>query len=1329
MLELTDRPYWANIKRFFRAAESTKKQIQILSEVPKGGVLGLGQSGESLQPYMLGDIVKTASGQVAKFIRTTEAGNAILSVGGQEIERSLGDLSLAKKAELPANAGLGQAIAPKMNVATTRKVEREIADSVIGKILDNAPIGLSKEAQAYLSQFRPTEPVTLYRAKTNFGGEGHVSRYLGEGQTESWTRDKQIALDFVGGDKSKIETRIVNPDEILLDTTMLPKSILNKIKDPSGDLGDIREVIAREQEVVLRKKIANITEEHVVGSSKEKIPTKYQKNTKLLVDGLSKMEKELGVSLRRADEYIAKGQTPFNSTYRSATKNKEVGGIIDSAHGKNMAVDIPTTSLKLDQMKVAQAAHNAGFLVEDLAKTPDHVHIELPGSGSSLEKNGLQMKFREGQEWMATREGAGVEKNIVSTIEQAGGKNIKIVPLKDTIYRDESFNPVEQMVQFDDAQGSTHNLPFSKVTLEGVKNKIQSIGAGQRPPVEPPKTTIANPDDFDRIRKDYIRATNVGEVMSSSAAAKQAIENESFLIKSYEKDIAKLEDQLKISEYNTEAEKIKAQDRLQALQDKYKLAKTNQKMKQDLKDEVSSLVKEINKESSGNIAVEYQDAINKLKDKFDLKNRQEATLAKRESMKAYVERMKVEGRPIDIPKDKLEMLDKVTLNDMTIDQLREIKSTIDKLARLGETKFKARQTVYEAQKEKIKAELIKTVAPINSKKLPQTSIGEHISAWHKEYIKAINAAQKTGVGLTPMEGLADVTGMQPMKIALDKGFGNYLDYDVKNLPQLKTAMEDWHALTKDLTEGQRKRIGAYAAYHQEGGMERLANSGYTEKQIKEIKLTPAEQRAYDFIVSLNNATHPAIKQYGQEVYNEDIGKVDNYVSFISDSNAMNDLELYDRFGNRPEEALGRKTKTVEQGYRKARAEVSNIKLELDIDKIFRRHIDDVVYMLTMGKDIKMYFEIVNSPEMREKLGDVGALAWLQWLDLMARKGGAEGAQRIAWLDNIRRNIGGGVLAFRLSSAMVQFSSFGDTMATIGVEWATKGANNIATSKEWREFIMDNFPEIRKALGDDIAFRELGEDFFGKLSRVGMVPLQALDSLMRMTAASGSYEKLCREKGVKVDLKNPDLDLIQKATKLMRQSQGSSFFKDQPLALTTGLGLTNNRSLNKAALTFQSFNLGRWDNVHRQIYREGIKKGKFGKAGMSALWIIIFTAAVEEGLRRGSRKILNTINASPREEKALMGEIALNIVQNIPLAGQIISSINYSSSPVPVINTFSDLIKGAGNLAMGKSGSAKWKGFWKALGAAASLRGVGGATSMSQILQGMVGDSSDRALGQ
>lgn len=267
--------------------------------------------------------------------------------------------------------------------------------------------------------------------------------------------------------------------------------------------------------------------------------------------------------------------------------------------------------------------------------------------------------------------------------------------------------------------------------------------------------------------------------------------------------------------------------------------------------------------------------------------------------------------------------------------------------------------------------------------------------------------------------------------------------------------------------------------------------------------------------------------------------------------------------------------------------------------------------------------------------------------------------------------------------------------------------------------MDNFPEVRAAVGDDIAFREFNDDFLGKAQKLGMTPLVALDGVMRSSAAAGAYEMLARKAGIAVDLTKPDKKIIQQATKLMRDSQGSSFFKDQPLAVSTGFGLAGNKSINKTIFTFQSFMLSRWENIERQIWRLGIKEKDYGKAAMSTLWLLVFAAMAEEGIRTGVGAVTDLVSVNEPKERDFVASSAMNVVEGVPLLGSVVSSINYSSNPVPVINTAEDVIAGVGSAVNGKEDATKLRGAIQALGGVGALSGVPGSSQASQVGRNLI----------
>lgn len=749
-------------------------------------------------------------------------------------------------------------------------------------------------------------------------------------------------------------------------------------------------------------------------------------------------------------------------------------------------------------------------------------------------------------------------------------------------------------------------------------------------------------------------------------------------------------------------------------------AKANQIV---LRDSITELKKTAETLSeSPSVSADYRNKVSDIIGNYELTGHSDKTIAKLEATQAYLRRAEAAGEDVTMPKrilEKLEILGRTPKENLTLAKVQRLQADIKLLGQLGQTKWRTKEALYEGEKALRKQELLSSVTPINSKAFPIKEIGSKPKVWTDRYIRLRNYLLKSRVGLHTVDGFAEITGMTPMKQTLDNDFGAYLGRTVPGVPNFRKLETEMLEAGQKLTPGQRERVGVYGHKLQEDGYEKLANLGITREQADAIVLTPEEQKFYNAIRTFNDSTYEAVRKYSQDIYNVDVGKVENYMSYQTDFEAISDLEAFERFGDRTADAVANKTKTVEKGFTKSRTGAGNQKVEIDALKIAARHADDVAYMLTMGKDVKQYFEIVNSPEMRAKLGDMGTLGWLEYLDLMARKGGTSSSARIAALDILRQNLASGVLGFRLSSVAVQITSFADSMATIGLEHASRGVTSIATSREWRSFVMDNFPEIRAAVGDDVAFREFSDNFLGKAQKAGMAPLVALDGVMRSSAAAGAYQKLAREAGKIVDLANPDKKLVEEATKLMRNSQGSSFFKDQPLALTTGFGVAGNKSINKTIFTFQSFMLNRWENIERQIWRLGIKEGNYAKAGMSAFWLILFAAMAEEGIRTGVGKVTDLISANEPEERNFAVNSVSNVFEGIPVFGNLVSSINYSSNPVPVISVAEGVISGIGSVIKGKNPETQARGAAQAAGGIGALFGIPGSSQAGQLVRDLI----------
>lgn len=752
----------------------------------------------------------------------------------------------------------------------------------------------------------------------------------------------------------------------------------------------------------------------------------------------------------------------------------------------------------------------------------------------------------------------------------------------------------------------------------------------------------------------------------------------------------------------------------------------------NLKKSINELKTKISKLSENpGIDIGYAQKIKDVVAGFELKGHNEKTYEKLLATQKFIQDQKAAGKDVAMPDrilEKLNILNRIPKDQLTAAHVDGLNSEVDLLAHLGATKLRTRQAIYEYEKAYRSDQLAQTAINVSPREIIKPGVGEDLSL-KENSINALRTAfnefDKKNITLAPIDGLAKITGMKPMKSAIDLDYANYLNHE------LKTTIIDARQKLIDkfkLNDKNMERIGVYAVARQDGGYDKLANMGIDQAAADAIKLSPGEIEYYDFVRKTFDDSYPAVKSYMKDIYNKDVGQVENYVSYITDFEAMSDLEVFDRFGTLADEAL--RTKTVNQGFTKSRVGAGTQKIQLNIDKIFLRHTDDVAYMTTMGKDIKMFSEIVNSPTMVEKMGQTSNLMWKEWLDLMARKGGTDGAKRIAALDFVRRNLGAAMFPFKISSAVVQLTSFADGASVLGGDYMFKGAANIATSKEWRQFIWNNFPEIRAAIGDDPAFIELGETWLGKskMGKIGMEPMKRMDGMVRTSTAAGAYEKLAKEAGKTVDLANPDKTIIQQAQNLVRKSQGSSLYKDQPLAITKGM-FTGNKSIDKTIFQFQSFMINRWDLIKDQIWREGFESKDYKQAISGMFWLIVVAGSVEIGLRGGVNQFLSFItNSDNQDTNSFADKMAANTFNNVPLFGSIANSVAYGSNPVPIINVGENVLTGVASAWNGKKIDTKLRGAVKAAGNVGLLAGVPGSAQAMDLAKRVLTPASGNSAG-
>jgi hypothetical protein len=676
------------------------------------------------------------------------------------------------------------------------------------------------------------------------------------------------------------------------------------------------------------------------------------------------------------------------------------------------------------------------------------------------------------------------------------------------------------------------------------------------------------------------------------------------------------------------------------------------------------------------IAVDFVNRIEDLVSEIDTQGRTEKTINSLQRTLDYLNRNPIAEMPKRIL-NKLEILNKKPLDEVTTDELQSILDGVNDLVKKGKLKFELLQRKQQRLKEKRIEALEKSSVPISEVNVSRAPIGERLNAMDSaknKWRQFQNKAKRIGVATNPMDVFFDMLdggknylgeNYKIFKKTIDKSFSNYLNLkesvtrDVKNL-----------ADKLNLDALNFEKIGAWAVLQQEGGEKKLLDSGITQAEIDGLQLDAFEMQMYKLMREKLDEMLPSIQQVMREVYNKDVVAVSDYFPFMTDHDAMSGTPIEDQFGpNVPSIA---KKKNVEKGFTVSRT-LGSQKVRIDALGVFMRHVDNAAYLIEMGKDIKQLGDVAQTSEYKSAVGDIGQQMVVEWINLLARKGNLPG--RIPLVDMLRRNVGVAVLGFKLSSALIQPTALADGATLVGGNYVADGVFKVATSKEWRQFLWKNFPEIRERAGDDQAYLDMGGDSkLGQIREAGFWALKNIDALIASSIATGAYIKSIENKGGNVDLNNPDKEAIQEAQMLMRRTQSSAFAKDTPALLSQGT-LTGNVSLDKLIFQFQSFMFNRWSLIKHDMWELGIKEREFGKAVNIATWLILANLA-EIGIRRLSKEIVSAVAGDEEDpwEETITKEMMLTTLGNVPFVSQAVNAFEYGSVPVPAFGAMDKITK-------------------------------------------------------
>jgi hypothetical protein len=754
----------------------------------------------------------------------------------------------------------------------------------------------------------------------------------------------------------------------------------------------------------------------------------------------------------------------------------------------------------------------------------------------------------------------------------------------------------------------------------------------------------------------------------------------------------------------------------------------------DIKDAVKKVKK------AKNISVDIVRAIEGLVNDIDLVKRTDKTKNRLQNTLDFINRELEAGRDIQIPKSvlkKLETLNKIPIEDLTNEDLQSLLNQINTLADQGKLKLKLRKQQKETRQQKRNQAIREDAIPLEEREArrPKGVRGQlgRVDGVKNAFDRAINVAKRKFIAITPMDVVFDKmskTGNYKgamhtvFKQTIDKSNNKFLKQEAVIKDRILNAIGDLK-----IKESSYDPIGVMAALQQEGGREKLLANGYTDRELTDFEvkgLAANEQKLLDMMREEFDKLKPAVLDVMKRVYNKDFTSVKDYFPMMTDFKAMADFEIKNMFG-KDAELIGdgtsnrALTKDVEQGFTIERKGGRN-RIKVDAVDVFLKHVTNATYLINMAQDIRELGELAATNEFRESVGDLGQEITTEWIDLLARQGSKQG-YRTNVFDTFRKNAGWVVLGYKLSSALIQPTALMDGAALIG-RYAFKGAMNVGLDANWRTFLKNNFTELQARIADDPAYAEFmnnksGKGILGRVRRGSFWGLRKLDSITASAIAAGAYEKVVTEKGGVVDFANPDADAILEAELIMRRSQASGQFKDAPSALTQG-AFTGSIRADKLIFQFQSFMLNRWSLIQHDMIHNGVRLGQTTESLNIATWLML-AVITEVALRRGAEEIIAAATGTGDDledvEDEFISKLAMETVRTVPIIGQIVSSLNYGSIPVPIISLTQQAIRRANIAIRTKDDEKKFKNAVLAVGLlSGEIGGIPGTLQIDQIIR-------------
>ncbi len=594
----------------------------------------------------------------------------------------------------------------------------------------------------------------------------------------------------------------------------------------------------------------------------------------------------------------------------------------------------------------------------------------------------------------------------------------------------------------------------------------------------------------------------------------------------------------RIGEERLAFQKLKTVEKIQKLKERYAEVARRKKGREALKAETNKMIADINKLPTQNLPLDYKDKIEEIKAPFDLKKRLTRTLARRDSMIDFVERQKELGIEINIPQNQLDMLEKISLNIMTVDDLREVHEVLMRLQHHGRLKNKLLTTLKHREFNEVVEDGVGNILKGDGLKEESSVIRGLRDSSPAFRDKSLNALKwyiamhlRTERIANMMDDWKEGTNTKAIFIPLAEAETSKLESQEKSLKRItdihkgvkigelltkKYNIGRFQGMTKDMA------MFIYANSFNDANRAHLYGSGITDADIDAIaeSLTAEEKAAVeDTIRYYDQEQWPALDKVYSENEGVHLGKEYSYFPIMN----LEDISSTEAIKQDIERRAYVRKAGVSKGFTKERVDSKKGFRKFSYFDTVYKNWQQVEHYKAFSGAIKDVSKYLYSPDVkaaiRQKYGEPIFKELDQWLKDASYGGSRQTIGALNKLSSwIRTNFVTAVLGYNLLTVAKQPVSFIQGAAMIGVDNATAGVG---------EFLMNPRRAIRIVYGKSVllknrAFnqeRELREIMQGRglARKLGQMDIKNPKELYRMVKEGSMWPILKADQTTVVSL--------------------------------------------------------------------------------------------------------------------------------------------------------------------------------------------------------------------